>query len=96
MAGTIADLAKDTLPPDFRSIDTHKTRVVLVETGRVFSQLSRRPLRLCAALAGGSASGGAGATRHQCTIDGVVYGGNKREARTIVWAAGVRARARNG
>src|SRR3954467_10089400 len=23
MAGTIADLAKDTLPPDFRSIDTH-------------------------------------------------------------------------
>src|SRR3981189_564962 len=33
MAGTIADLAKDTLPPDFRNIDTHKTRVVLIEAG---------------------------------------------------------------
>ena len=33
MAGTIADLAKDTLPPDFRNIDTHKTRVVLLEAG---------------------------------------------------------------
>ena len=26
-----------------------------------------------------------------CTADGVVYGGNRLEARTIVWAAGVRA-----
>ena len=27
----------------------------------------------------------------ECAIDGVVYGGNRLEARTIVWAAGVRA-----
>src|SRR5437868_12814669 len=33
LAGTIADLARDTLPPDFRNIDTHKTRVVLIEAG---------------------------------------------------------------
>ncbi len=33
MAGTIAELAQDTLPPDFRNIDTHKTRVVLIEAG---------------------------------------------------------------
>src|SRR4030088_431789 len=33
LAGTIADLAKDTLPPDFRNIDTSKARVVLVEAG---------------------------------------------------------------
>ena len=33
MAGTIAELAKDTLPPDFRNIDTQKTRVVLIEAG---------------------------------------------------------------
>src|SRR5258708_34105576 len=33
MAGTIADLAKDTLAPDFRNIDTSKARVVLVEAG---------------------------------------------------------------
>src|SRR5258708_4602142 len=31
MAGTIADLAKDTLAPDFRNIDTSKARVVLIE-----------------------------------------------------------------
>src|SRR6266700_5173639 len=33
LAGTIADLAKDTLPPDFRNIDTSKARVVLIEAG---------------------------------------------------------------
>src|SRR5246127_1331889 len=34
MAGTIADMAKDTLPRDFRHIDTRKARVVLIEAGR--------------------------------------------------------------
>src|SRR3954471_15704390 len=33
LAGTIAELAQDTLAPDFRNIDTHKTRVVLIEAG---------------------------------------------------------------
>src|SRR3979411_2228169 len=33
LAGTIAELAQDTLPPDFRNIDTHKARVVLIEAG---------------------------------------------------------------
>src|SRR5215218_1883517 len=33
LAGTIAELARDTLPPDFRNIDTHKARVVLIEAG---------------------------------------------------------------
>src|SRR4029078_2973426 len=32
-AGKNADLANDTVPPDFRNIDTHKTRVVLIEAG---------------------------------------------------------------
>jgi NADH dehydrogenase len=27
----------------------------------------------------------------ECTADGVVYGGNKLDAKTIIWAAGVRA-----
>ena len=67
MAGTIADLAKDTLPPDFRNIDTHKTRVVLIEAGpRVLARLSRGPLRLRAAVAGGDRRrGGAGAAGHR-------------------------------
>src|SRR6476469_10178962 len=33
LAGTIAELARDTLRPDFRNIDTDKARVVLVEAG---------------------------------------------------------------
>src|SRR6201992_3553374 len=33
MAGTIADLANDTLPKDFRHIDTRRARVVLIEAG---------------------------------------------------------------
>ena len=53
LAGTIAELAKDTLPPDFRNIDTHKARVVLIEAGPARAGgLSRRSLGLCAALAG--------------------------------------------
>ena len=53
LAGTIADLAKDTLPPDFRNIDTHKARVVLIEAGPARAGgLSRRSLGLRAALAG--------------------------------------------
>src|ERR1700686_598040 len=33
LAGTIAELAQDTLPPDFGNIDTHKARVGLLEAG---------------------------------------------------------------
>src|SRR6266481_9691270 len=33
LAGTIAELAQHTLAPDFRNIDTHKARVVLIEAG---------------------------------------------------------------
>src|SRR3989442_14591564 len=33
LAGTIAELAQETLPPAFRNIDTHKARVVLIEAG---------------------------------------------------------------
>src|SRR5438445_8428264 len=93
MAGTIADLAKDTLPPDFRNIDTHKTRVVLIEAGprvlagfpedlSAYAQRSLEEIGVEVVL---------GQPVTECAIDGVVYGGNKLEARTIVWAAGVRA-----
>jgi NADH dehydrogenase len=93
MAGTIADLAKDTLPPDFRNIDTHKTRVVLVEAGpRV---LAGFPEDLSAYAQRGLEELGVEVVLGQpvtdCAADGVVFGGKKLEARTIVWAAGVRA-----
>ena len=44
LAGTIADLAHDTLPRDFRTIDTHKTKVRLVEGSQGPERLSRQPI----------------------------------------------------
>jgi NADH dehydrogenase len=93
LAGTIADLAKDTLPLDFRHIDTRKARVVLIEAGpRVLagfpddlSAYARRSLETL----GVEVMLGEAVT--DCSADGVIYGGNKLEARTIIWAAGVRA-----
>lgn len=93
LAGTIAELARDTLAPDFRRIDTHKARVVLVEAGpRVlagypddlsdYTKQSLESLGVEVVL---------GAAVTECTAEGVVYGGKLLPARTIVWAAGVRA-----
>ncbi len=93
LAGTIADLARDTLPQDFRNIDTSKARVVLIEAGSrvlagfpddlsAYAQASLESIGVEVAL---------GKPVTECTADGVVYGGSRLEARTIIWAAGVRA-----
>lgn len=93
LAGTIAELARDTLPPDFRNIDTHEAHVVLIEAGpRVLagypdtlSDYARRSLeRLGVDVQLGQAVS-------ECTADGVVYGDKRLEAKMIIWAAGVRA-----
>jgi NADH:ubiquinone reductase (H+-translocating) len=93
LAGTIAELAQDTLPPDFRNIDTHKTRVVLIEAGpRVLpsfaDDLSAYAQRSLAKL-GVEVMLGQPVT--ECTADDVVYGGQRLGTKTIIWAAGVRA-----
>jgi NADH dehydrogenase len=93
LAGTIAELAQDTLPPDFRNIDTHKTRVVLIEAGpRVLAgfadELSAYAQRSLERI-GVEVMLGQPVT--ECSADSVVYGGNRLETRTIIWAAGVRA-----
>jgi NADH dehydrogenase len=93
LAGTIAELAQDTLAPDFRNIDTRKARVVLIEAGsRVLAgfadELSAYAQRSLESL-------GVEVMFQQpvteCSADGVVYGEKKLEAKTIIWAAGVRA-----
>jgi NADH dehydrogenase len=93
LAGTIAELAQQTLPQDFRNIDTHKARVVLIEAGpRVLAgfadDLSAYAQRSLESL-GVEVMLGQPVT--ECTREGVVYGGNRLEAKTIIWAAGVRA-----
>src|ERR1700712_2637606 len=93
LAGTIAELARDTLAPDFRNIDTHDARVVLVEAGprvlagfaddlSAYAQASLKSIGVEVVL---------GKAVTECSADGVVFGGETLPARTLIWAAGVRA-----
>lgn len=93
LAGTIAELAKVTMPPDFRNIDTRTTRVVLIEAGprvlagftedlSTYAQKSLERIGVEVVL---------GKAVSECTADGVIYGGEKLDSKTIIWAAGVRA-----
>jgi NADH:ubiquinone reductase (H+-translocating) len=93
LAGTIAELARDTLPPDFRHVDTRCARVVLIEAGprvlagfpddlSAYAQRSLQSLGVEVVL---------GKAVTECSADGVMYGGECLQAKTLIWAAGVRA-----
>jgi NADH dehydrogenase len=93
LAGTIVELAQDTLPPDFRNIDTQKARIVLIEAGprvlagfaddlSAYAQHSLESIGVEVML---------GQAVTDCSADAVVYGGKRLETKTIIWAAGVRA-----
>jgi NADH dehydrogenase len=94
MAGQIAELARDVLPREYREVDTRRARVLLVEAGgRVLSafgeRLSRSAERQLRSL---------GVTPMLDSMvtaidsDGVVLASGERiQARTKVWAAGVAA-----
>ena len=93
LAGTIADLAHDTLPREFRRIDTHSTRVLLVEAGPKvlngypdsLSDYARRALEKL----GVEVKLNTPVTQIE---PGVVYFGDEQTgAYTAIWAAGVRA-----
>jgi len=93
LAGTIAEMAHHTLPGDFRNIDTRRARVVLIEAGprvlagfaddlSAYAQASLEKIGVEVVL------------RQPVTEidrDGVVYGGKRLNAKTKIWAAGVRA-----
>src|ERR1700729_40653 len=93
LAGTIAELAQDTLPPDFRNIDTQKARVVLIEAGpRVLAGFSDDLSAYAqASLESTGVEVVLGQAVTECSADGVVYGGSNLQARPWFWAAGVRA-----
>jgi len=93
LAGTIADLAHDTLPRDFRTIDTHETRVLLLEAGpRVLNgyadSLSDYAKRALEKL-GVEVRLDAPVT--QIERGAVTFGDLRVAAQTVIWAAGVRA-----
>src|ERR1700733_6046237 len=93
LAGTIAELARATLPADFRHIDTRQARIVLIEAGpRVlpafaedlssYAKDSLERLGVEVVL---------GRPVSECTAGGVVFGGERLAAATIIWAAGVQS-----
>ena len=93
LAGTIAELAHETLRRDFRRIDTREARVVLVEAGpRILAGFTedlsayaeRALVRLGVEVRTGHAVS-------QCDEDGIVLGGERLPASTVLWAAGVAA-----
>lgn len=93
MAGAIADLAHNALKGDFRHIRSTSARVVLVEAAsRIFGAF---PERLAASATRELRRLGVevmtGAAVEDVDADGVVIGGERLAARTVIWAAGVQA-----
>jgi NADH dehydrogenase len=93
LAGIIAELAHKTLPKEFRTIDTRKAKVILVEAGpRVLPsfvpELSDYALK---ALGDLGVQVRLGKPVTQCTAEGVQIGDEFIPCRTISWAAGVQA-----
>lgn len=93
LAGTIAELAHETLKGEFRSFDTDRARVLLVEAGpRILSAFTEK----LAAYAqrkleelGVEVLLGEAVT--ECSVEGVRIGDTFVPSRTLVWAAGVQA-----
>ena len=93
LAGTIVELAHDTLRGEFRNIDTRQARVVLIEAGdRILGnfapELSAYARKALERL-GVTVELGRAVTR--LDAEGVVFGDKQLPARTIIWAAGVAA-----
>jgi NADH dehydrogenase len=95
MAGAIAELASKALAADFRTIDPRCARIILVEAADRLLQpfhprLSQAARRSLVKL-GVDVRLGAAVTA--CDADGVVAGGERIDASTLVWGAGVMASA---
>ena len=94
-AGALAEVARETLPPDFRRIDPRTARIVLIEAGprimpalpeRLSAYTERTLQRMGVEVMTSSAV-------TNCSEDGVEVAGHLMHAGTIVWAAGVAASA---
>ena len=93
MAGAIAELAKTELALPYRSLHGERARIVLVEAGQqilpVFPpSLATKATRSLEQLGVEVLTG---AEVQRCDADGIIAAGQRIEARTLVWAAGVRA-----
>src|SRR5262245_42103047 len=93
LAGALAEIARQSLPQDFRSIRTESARILLVEHSPHVLGTFVEPLRESARHAlerlGVEVVTGKGVT--QIDENGVVVGGDVIPAQTVLWAAGVAA-----
>ena len=93
LAGAIAELAKVALARDFRHIDPRASRIILIEGGprvlatfpEALSAFAKRALEKL------GVEVRLGHPASACDVGGVVVSGERIEARTIIWAAGVAA-----
>jgi NADH dehydrogenase len=95
MAGAIAELARRSIVADFRSITPHCSRIILVEAGPRL--LTAFPDGLSAAAQRALESMGVEVRLSvpvtDITADSVTVGATVTPAKTVIWAAGVRASA---
>ena len=96
VAGALSDLARTVLADDFRTIDPSIARIVLVErsdrllSGGFDPKLSKRALRQLVEL---GVEVRVGTSVETIDRDGVGVGGGERiDAATVLWTAGVKAR----
>lgn len=93
LAGTLAEIARQTLRDEFRSIDTSTTRIVLVEAGSTVLASFPPDLRDAARRALGRLRVEVRENTAVTGIDahGVWLGTERLDAGTVLWAAGVAA-----
>jgi NADH:ubiquinone reductase (H+-translocating) len=93
LAGTLAEISRQTLRHEFRSIDTTRTRIALIEAGptilATFPEKLRRAARTSLQRLGIE-------VRENTTVTdidahGVMLGDERLDAGTVLWAAGVAA-----
>jgi NADH dehydrogenase len=95
LAGAIAELANQSLPREFRHIDTRKARVVLIEAGpRILPSFTEDLAAYAhASLEHLGVEIQLRQTVRECSDQGVIFGDQPLAAKVILWAAGVRASA---
>jgi NADH:ubiquinone reductase (H+-translocating) len=93
LAGTIAELARDTLRNDFRNFDTRNARVILIEAGPHILPGFSESLSAYAhrALVNLGVEIKLGQAVSKCMDGGVEFDGQYLPAKTILWAAGIAA-----
>ena len=93
LAGTLAEIARQTLRDEFRTIDTTRARILLVEAGptilQTFPEKLRDAARASLVRLGIEVREGVAVTG--VDSHGVMIGSERVDAGTVLWAAGVAA-----